>query len=603
MQLCDDERVTIGQIATLVQSDPALTGRLLKQANNLAEGMMWPVVSAVEAVNRLGVQSVRLLALSFSLVDQYGRGECEHFNYALFWSHALLMAVAVKDLGEMLELGMADELFSCGLLSRVGCLALATAYPMEYSAILVRGLEPRNLLAEERKALDTDHIAMTDRLLKQWGLPEVLIEPLKFHEDPEAIIYAHGTRQWRLATLVHLSLRIANFVLHPSKDPAFQLSELHLLAGKLGLDESDFTECVDDLLQQWRMWGNSLNVQVNDVSSFAAMVESHTQWFKVLVAGEDARFAEVISDYLRDECKYETLTTDNSQDALSLALKFKPHAVLTFGSGQRMNSKGLCQALKSNTWSQHIFVMMLLENDDEHRVLAAFDAGGDDCLPQPVHLRCLQARLHTQARYVRISEAWERDHKRLRMAAEDLAQSNQRLLQSALTDPLTALSNRRAGLHTLAQTWSNASRYSAPFSVISIDIDHFKCINDLHGHMVGDDVLKLVSECLQKQARKEDTVCRWGGEEFLIICPNLELREGAYMAERIRQAIALNPYATDTQSIYITASLGIATWDNQIGSIEQLLGNVDQALYAAKRGGRNCVGVQAKQQVRVLKVA
>ncbi|QDL55271.1 diguanylate cyclase [Rhodoferax aquaticus] len=610
MQLCEDEHVTVGQIAKLVQSDPALTGRLLKQANSLAEGLR-PVMSALEAVNRLGLQSVRLLALSFSLVDQHGRGECEHFNYTLFWSHALLMAVAVKNLGEMLKLGMADELFSCGLLSRVGCLALATAYPVEYSALMARGLKPQELLSEERKALDTDHIAMTDRLLKQWGLPGALIEPLKFHETPEANTYAHGTRQWRLVYLTHLSLLIANFVLHPSNESAFHISELRLVAGKLGLDESEFTECVDDLLRQWRAWGNSLSVQVKDVTSFAAMKESQlrpdqcpeTQWFKVLVAGEDAQMVDVINTYLRDECKYETLTTNNSQDALSLALKFKPHAVLTQGSGPLISSTRLCQAIKSNDWSQHIYVMMLLENDDEHHVVAAFDAGVDDCLPQPVHLRCLHARLQAQARYVRISEAWERDHKRLSMAAEDLAQSNQRLQHSALTDPLTSLANRRAGLHTLAQAWSSASRKSTPFSVISIDIDHFKSINDVHGHLVGDDVLKLVSECLQKQARKEDTVCRWGGEEFLVICPNLELREGAYMAERIRQAIAQQPYTTDSHSIYITASLGIVTWDSYVASIEQLLGSVDQALYAAKRGGRNCVAVHAKQQVRVLKVA
>jgi two-component system cell cycle response regulator len=609
MQLCADESATIGQLAKLVQSDPALTGRLLKRANTSTEGMH-PVLSALEAVNRLGLQSVRQLALSFSLVDQYGHGECEHFNYTLFWSHALLMAVAVKKFGSLLELGTADELFSCGLLTRVGCLALATAFPKEYSAIMLRGLEPQVLLAEERKTFDTDHIAMTDRLLKQWGLTGALIESLSFHENPETITYSHGTPQWRLAYLFHLSLLIANFVLQPSKEAAFQISELRLVAGKLGIDESEFTECVDDLLRQWRTWGDSMNVQVNEVASFVAMMESQirpdqepqTQWFKVLVAGEDARTVDLINTYLRDECKYETQTTNNSQDALSMALKFKPHAVLIQGSGPHISSAGLCQALKANAWSQHIHVMMLLESDDAHHVVTAFDAGVDDCLTQPIHLRSLQARLHAQARFVRISEAWERDHKRLSNAAEDLAQSNQRLQQAALIDPLTALFNRRAGLHTLEKTWSNATRNSEPFSVLSVDIDHFKFINDTHGHLVGDDVLKLVSECLQKQARKEDTVCRWGGEEFLIICPNLELRDGVYMAERIRHAIALNPYTANSHSIYITASIGITAWDSQTASIEQQLDNVDKALYAAKRGGRNCVGVHSKQKVRVLKV-
>jgi PAS domain S-box-containing protein len=380
MQLCSDENVTSGQLANLVQSDPALTGRLLRQANASTDGMR-PVLSALDAVNRLGLQSVRQLALGFSLVDQYGHGECEHFNYSVFWSHSLLMAVTVKKIGRLLELGMADELFSCGLLSRVGCLALATAFPIEYSAIMVRRLEPQVLLAEERKTFDTDHLAMTDRLLKEWGLTGALIESLKFHENPETVTYSHGTPQWRLAYVFHLSRMIANFVLQPSKDPAFHISELRLVAGKLGIDESVFIECVDDLLRQWRTWGDSINVQVNEVASFVAMMESQirpdqepqNQWFKVLVAGEDARTVDLINSYLRDECKYETLTTNNSQDALSMALKFKPHAVLTQGSGPHISSAGLCQALEAN------------------------------------------------------SEAWERDHKRLSNAAEDLAQSNQRL--------------------------------------------------------------------------------------------------------------------------------------------------------------------------------
>ncbi|MDP3123052.1 MAG: HDOD domain-containing protein, partial [Thiobacillus sp.] len=129
------ENATLGEIARVVQTDPALSGRLIKLANS-ASHIARPVVSVQEAVVRQGMATVRHLALGFSLVDQYRDGVCQAFDYQEYWSHSLLMALSMQALGMRVHVAAVDELFICGLLAQVGKLALATVYPEEYSAVL-----------------------------------------------------------------------------------------------------------------------------------------------------------------------------------------------------------------------------------------------------------------------------------------------------------------------------------------------------------------------------------------------------------------------------------------------------------------------------------
>ncbi len=231
--------------------------------------------------------------------------------------------------------------------------------------------------------------------------------------------------------------------------------------------------------------------------------------------------------------------------------------------------------------------------ESENDLVKAFEAGVDDYLTKPVNMRALSARLKAAWRYVRLRDAWERDHQRLTAAASELALTNRRLQHAALTDPLTELANRRAGLGALSQAWSVSVRHGTPLCVISIDIDHFKSINDTYGHAGGDLVLQRLSQSLRAVVRQEDTVCRWGGEEFMVICPNLALSEGIQMAQRLRKTIASTPTNIEGKPTQITVSLGISEWRMALQNYEQLLTEADQALYAAKRAGRNCLAVFA----------
>jgi len=594
MQACQKEDTTVASIAALVQTDPSLTGRLLQRAN--AAGSSGRAVLAVgDAVGRLGLQSVRHLALSFSLIDQYTSGQCSGFNYPAFWSHSLLMGVAAQELGKVLRLGASDELFTCGLLSRVGLLALATAYPTDFSEVLGRSLSGTHLIEAEQRSLKTDHIQVSCVLLAQWGVPEVFVDAVHHHEDPVSAPLIEGSRLWQLTRVLHLAKQLADFLASPSEESAYVMPKLVLIAGQMGIALAEFEACVDTIVVKWNEYGRQLSVQSHQVPPFAKLVQmqvrpdqtTNLDWLRVLIVEDDPIVSELLVAWLRDECRYTVMTARNGQEALAVAMDYLPHVVIADWLMPVMDGLELCKALRSSEWGENIYVLMLTSVSDENELYRAFDAGVDDYLVKPVNTRALSARLKAAWRYVRLRDAWERDHSRLTTAAAELALTNRRLQEAAMSDPLTGLANRRAGLTVLSQVWSASVRYGHPLSVIMIDIDHFKSINDAHGHAAGDMVLQQLSQCLRATARKEDSVCRWGGEEFLMICPSVGLQECTLFAERLRKLVEQVRVLVDGKVIQITISAGVSSWTPDSKHVEQMLGEADIALYEAKNGGRN----------------
>ena len=173
----------------------------------------------------------------------------------------------------------------------------------------------------------------------------------------------------------------------------------------------------------------------------------------------------------------------------------------------------------------------------------------------------------------------------LEISQAEIQQQNERLARLATRDSLTGCFNRRAFFETFGKVWESAARYHHPLSCLMVDIDHFKSINDRFGHAVGDDVLKQVGKTLQATARDSDIVCRYGGEEFCILLPHVDLDGAARAAERIRQAIA----ALAFRQLKVTASLGCSDRLQGAASPEAMLEQADQALYDAKQSGRNRV--------------
>jgi two-component system cell cycle response regulator len=165
------------------------------------------------------------------------------------------------------------------------------------------------------------------------------------------------------------------------------------------------------------------------------------------------------------------------------------------------------------------------------------------------------------------------------------------LHESTLRDPLTRLYNRRYFDERFRSEFSFAQRHRAPLAILVVDIDHFKRVNDEHGHQAGDFVLRLVAATIQKMMRPEDVVARYGGEEFVVIARNTSLRNGEILAERIRGRIATLEGTWDDETLRVTVSVGVTALEegSGYGSVDAMLHAADEALYDAKASGRNCI--------------
>jgi len=159
----------------------------------------------------------------------------------------------------------------------------------------------------------------------------------------------------------------------------------------------------------------------------------------------------------------------------------------------------------------------------------------------------------------------------------------------ARLDPLTGLNNRRAFYDITAPLWNVALRHNQKLSVILLDIDHFKHLNDTHGHAFGDVVLNAVARILEKSIRSQDVAARWGGEEFILLLPQTDVDEATLIADRLRNTIAGTTLRIDDAEIAITVSLGVAQLDTQHHSLDDLISSADHYLYESKDKGRNRV--------------
>ena len=176
-------------------------------------------------------------------------------------------------------------------------------------------------------------------------------------------------------------------------------------------------------------------------------------------------------------------------------------------------------------------------------------------------------------------------------ALETTRADNRRLEALATTDPLTQVLNRRALLDRLSIEVDRARRFKSTLTLLLIDVDYFKLINDTAGHLAGDDVLRQLAALFEEAIRRVDIVARYGGEEFVVILPETSLDGGLVFAERLRERVAARPFEVGAERpLHLTVSIGVATFPSaRVDSTEDLFARGDEALYRAKSGGRNLV--------------
>ncbi|MBY0483608.1 diguanylate cyclase [Nitrosomonas sp.] len=600
LEACQREDVTINEITKLIQTDPALSGRLIQRAN--ATNQRSRAISSVfEAVPHVGLTVVKQLAMGFSLIDQYQKGTCKGFDYQEFWSHSLLMAIAMQELGKTTRVSAPDELFACGLMMRIGCLALATIYPDKYTELIAKQSPGITLNELEQQYLQTDHNELTAAMLINFGVPRIFVEPIYYHETPTESGFSEGSRPYQIVHLLYLAKQIADFGLAEESERNQRISELILFGGRIGLDTETFGAFIDQIMQAWHAWGKILKLPGVELlppfdkmmNATAPRTENATDAasLRILLVEDDPTSLILAKELLSKVLGHTVFTASDGQQALALAMDILPHIVVTDWMMPVMNGLELTRSLRATEWGQNLYIIMLTGIEDEEEVIKAFDAGVDDYVTKPINIRAFRARLRAAWHYRKLQDSWDHDREQLKRFAAELAVTNRRLEYFALTDMLTELPNRRSGMETLAEVWSVANRSNQSMAVMLLDIDHFKVVNDTHGHAIGDKVLKQVAASIRKIARKGDTFCRMGGEEFLVVCQpgNIELKSLVQFAERLRQHINTQQIVIDELHIKISISIGIALKEAGMQSEDQLVNAADKALYAAKNAGRNRV--------------
>jgi len=273
-----------------------------------------------------------------------------------------------------------------------------------------------------------------------------------------------------------------------------------------------------------------------------------------------------------------------------------PHIVITDWQTSAMTGIELCRRLRDLRDIAWIYSIILTAYESTDHVLEAFEAGADDFLTKPFDIRELLARVRVGERVVVLerelakqTDETRRSSARLELANRELARVNERLRQMARTDELTGLGNRRAAMDELARAWHDAQRYGTPLACVIFDIDHFKLVNDTHGHDVGDAALVEIAREVQRCVRLNEQAFRIGGEEFLLICPRSSETDAAMAAERIRAAIDRMRMQICGTDMHCTISFGVAERSESMEDASDLLRIADRALYAAKNAGRNRV--------------
>jgi diguanylate cyclase (GGDEF)-like protein len=286
---------------------------------------------------------------------------------------------------------------------------------------------------------------------------------------------------------------------------------------------------------------------------------------------------------------YHVRCASGGHEALQTFFETAPQLVIINSAMPEISGLEFCRRVRQTTAGRQAYIILLTEVGDEETLVRLFDAGADDFITKPFSARPLFARIRASLRVVDLQDRVSRDRDEIQRARAELAVARRRLEQDALTDVLTGLPNRRYLIDRLAHDWAAARRGGMPLACMMIDIDCFKSINDTLGHDAGDAVLQSVARVLQQGVRGTDVVCRFGGEEFVVISA-ADFDSAMRCAERLRVAIEERVVA-DVSSIQnpLTVSIGVAVRNDQTRSPEALLKAADEALFYAKRKGRNRV--------------
>jgi two-component system cell cycle response regulator len=294
---------------------------------------------------------------------------------------------------------------------------------------------------------------------------------------------------------------------------------------------------------------------------------------RVLVAEDDGMFRRILQSWLENWGYRVTVAEDGAKAWNILQQELRPQILILDWMMPGINGVDLCSRVREQNQTPYQYILLATAKDAKQDLVRGLEAGADDYLTKPFDRSELRARLRACNRILTLQD--------------DQIQAHEQMRFQATHDPLTGVWNRGAILETLRRELERSARSNTATGLLMLDIDHFKQINDTHGHLTGDAALKEVTQRIVKAVRSYDSVGRYGGEEFLVVLPGCGKEELDHGAERIRSAVDSGPMFLNGSALSITVSLGAAVTTGGTISDMQMLAAVDGALYRAKEIGRN----------------
>lgn len=601
LTLTQQEDCSIDELIETLQVDPAMTGRVLKLATSAQSAGSRPITNIRDAAMRLGMRQLQSVALGFSLIASNREGLCSGFDYDRYWSRSLARSISATKLAR--ESGDCDpaDAFTTGLLASVGELALASTHPEEYSEILelVRA-DPSLVLRElEFERFRIDHGEVTASLLEDWGLPEHFAEAALGLEAETSDLEGKAVA---LARTLREASSVADYCMDGKHSAQAVMHRLGELSERLGQDGAALIELCDEVVADWIEWGASLDLPTREFAERfdSQQLEARLQGkpigdvdstgVRILAVDDDPITLRILSRQMKD-AGHTVEVAKNGREALAMTLRLRPQLIVTDWNMPDLNGLEFCRALRRSRFGRRIYVLLLTGNGDEERVLEGFEAGVDDYITKPFNPRVLLARMRAGIRLIKLQEQVERDQELQVKNSMQLTRLNRQLKEAANTDFLTKLPNRRCAMLHFERCWKQSEDNDAPLSAIMLDIDHFKAVNDNHGHDVGDAVLQETARTIRQALRRQDLAARIGGEEFLIICPGVNMARAQQIAERVRESVEQNHIRFADFDRGVTVSMGIAEKTPGVTDIDHLMRLADEAVYVSKQNGRNQVNV------------
>ncbi|HSJ08883.1 MAG TPA: diguanylate cyclase [Longimicrobiales bacterium] len=295
---------------------------------------------------------------------------------------------------------------------------------------------------------------------------------------------------------------------------------------------------------------------------------------RILVVDDNQDNIEIIATRLRFR-GYEILEAGDGAQALALVRDAAPDLILLDVMLPDIDGYEISRRIKGADDLPFIPIILVTARDSTQDKVAGLDAGADDYLTKPINFPELEARVRSMLRIKRLQD--------------ELELKNRELERLSISDGLTGLFNHRHIHGLLAEEFERVERTGDSMSVAMLDLDRFKSVNDTYGHQAGDRVLVDMADILRATARDIDRLGRYGGEEFMALLPETGIEDAAVFVERVRREVSRHHFDIGKdEPLHMTISAGVATFPHDlIDSPETLVSFADQALYAAKNGGRD----------------